>query len=196
MKIFLVLCIISYPIFAAEHDDDKKAKDRSSSDAVRALTLPEKGQSLGVSKLPLFRCQSQLSSPFVKDAELECRSGDKKVLLDYTKLMEIEEASKGFVQPACLESGSNRTGAEADKDKLKAIATDSFRKKFFEAALKACKEQFSKEIGVTPENITMIKPTFYYYAKKGEEKAKEYKPEKFSLSCGLVDNVAVINEFN
>jgi len=202
MKIAVAFCLgFSGVLFCEEPEHRDPAKNlRGESSDQRELKKPEGGSSVRSADrrgdLPVFRCRSPLGrDESVKDAELECRSGDKKVFLGFDKLKEIERKTQGIVVPACIEQGSNRHGAEADRDKLREKATNGYFRKYFEVAIEACKEKFQKEVGVVPADIKMLKPTVYYNAKKGDPNAKVIAPERFSGGCVATEDVGVIDSF-
>lgn len=198
----LVMAFLVSPAFGegnnhsiSPEESTAQKTSRPSSDASRVLSPPKSSRALSTSlkNPPVFKCQSALSSEYVKDAEMECRSGERTVKLNYQELKKIENSSKGFVQTACLQQGTNFSGEDADVTKVQKRASEDFQGRFYNGALDACKEKFKKEIGVSPESVTMIKPSVFYYAKKGEEKSSEYKPEEFDLECRQIKNMKTVD---
>jgi len=172
------------------------------SDVTRQLLPPTKQPSSGAIRqagkgdLPLFRCESALSSKGLKDAKMECFSGEKTgtpVHLDLNDLTEIERKAKGLAMPACNASSNNRDpGSDELKENLLKTATVAFQERFYNLALNACKDKIKKSTGLEATNFTMIKPELTFTS-------SVRKPESFKIECRPVsteyENIQVITDY-
>lgn len=183
-------------------DTNPQKRSSEDTDTTRQLLPPSKQDSsvairqAGKEDLPLFRCESALSSKGLKDAKMECFSGGETgapINLDLNDLFEIERKAKGLTMPACNASSSNRGADSAEvKEKLLKAATKAFHERFYNFALNACKEKIKKATGLEATNFKMIKPQLTFTS-------STRKPESFKIECRQVsteyENVQVITDY-